>query len=141
MMLLIAIATLVYSGYRAELNQENQTARSTGFEVLKALNTLQMIADAHRYTPNTAPSYLDGWTQILLIDDLADFIAPSIENKAEDLHTVWQENQTARSAGFEVLKALNTLQMIADAHRYTPNTAPAIKTTRTSLKEAIQNLH
>lgn len=124
MMLLIAIATLVYSGYRAELNQENQTARSAGFEVLKALNTLQMIADAHRYTPNTAPSYLDGWTQILLIDDLADFIAPSVENKAEDLHTVWQEN----------LDQLNS----DEANEEITN---AIKTTRTSLKEAIQNLH
>ncbi len=124
MMLLIAIATLVYSGYRAELNQENQTARSAGFEVLKALNTLQMIADAHRYTPNTAPSYLDGWTQILLIDDLADFIAPSVENKAEDLHTVWQEN----------LDQLNS----DEANEEITN---AIKTTRTSLKEAIQILH
>lgn len=124
MMLLIAIATLVYSGYRAELNQENQTARSAGFEVLKALNTLQMIADAHRYTPNTAPSYLEGWTQILLIDDLADFIAPSVENKAEDLHTVWQEN----------LDQLNS----DEANEEITN---AIKTTRTSLKEAIQNLH
>ena len=124
MMLLIAIATLVYSGYRAELNQENQTARSAGFEVLKALNTLQMIADAHRYTPNTAPSYLDGWTQILLIDDLADFIAPSVENKAEYLHTVWQEN----------LDQLNS----DEANEEITN---AIKTTRTSLKEAIQNLH
>ena len=124
MMLLIAIATLVYSGYRAELNQENQTARSAGFEVLKALNTLQMIADAHLYTPNTAPSYLDGWTQILLIDDLADFIAPSVENKAEDLHTVWQEN-------LERLDSDEANEEITDA----------IKTTRTSLKEAIQDLH
>ncbi len=124
MMLLIAVATLVYSGYRAELNQENQTARSAGFEVLKALNTLQMIADAHRYTPKRAPSYLEGWTQILLIDDLSDFIAPSVEIKAEDLHTVWQEN-------------LDRL----DSDEANEEITDAIKTTRTSLKEAIQNLH
>lgn len=124
MMLFIAIATLVYSGYRAELNQENQTARSAGFEVLKALNTLQMIADAHRYTPKTAPSYLDGWTQVLLIDDLSDFIAPGVEKKAENLHTAWQQN-------------LDNLES-DDANR---EITGAIKNARTSLKEAIQNLH
>jgi ethanolamine utilization protein EutA (predicted chaperonin) len=59
-----------------------------------------------------------------LIDDLADFIAPSVENKAEDLHTVWQEN----------LDQLNS----DEANEEITN---AIKTTRTSLKEAIQNLH
>ncbi|MGB5965868.1 MAG: hypothetical protein WBF77_10580 [Sulfurimonadaceae bacterium] len=57
MMLLIAAVTLIYTGYRAQLNQENQTARSAGFEVLKALNELQMIADAHRYTPDEAPKF------------------------------------------------------------------------------------
>ena len=124
MMLLIAIATLVYSGYRAELNQANQTARSAGFEVLKSLNTLQMIADAHRYTPEAAPSYLNGWTQILLIDDLSDFIAADVEQKAENLHTAWQEN----------LDKLESDEANAEI-------TSAIKSTRTTLKEAIQSLH
>lgn len=124
MMLLIATATLVYTGYRAQLNQENQTARSAGFEVLKALNELQTITDAHRYTPNEAPNFLNGWTQVLLIDDLADFIDPSVEKKAEALHNSWQKNLDqlhSDEANVEITKA--------------------IKATRTSLKEAIQNLH
>ena len=124
MMLVIATMTLLYSGYRAELNQENQTARSAGFELLKALNELQMIVDAHRYTPKTAPSYLKGWTQILLIDDMSDFIAPSVETQADILHNSWQKN-------FEQLQTDDANIALTSA----------IKTTRSSLKEAIQNLH
>ena len=124
MMLLIATSTLVYTGYRAQLNQENQTARSAGFEVLKSLNELQMIIDAHRYTPERAPGYLKGWTQILLIDDMSGFIAPSVNQQAKALHQHWQEN-------FEQL------------HTDKANTemTAAIDATRISLKEAIQNLH
>ena len=124
MMLLIATATLVYTGYRAQLNQENQTARAAGFEVLKALNELQTIADAHRYTPDQAPNFLNGWTQILLIDDLADFIDPSVEQKAAALHNSWQEN-------------LDRLQ----SDRANLEITASIKATRVSLKKAIQNLH
>ena len=124
MMLLIATATLIYTGYRAQLNQENQTARSAGFEVLKALNELQMIIDAHRYTPNKAPSFLNGWTQILLIDDMSDFIAPSVEQKAEALHNSWQIN-------------LDQLQ----TDKANLEITASIKETRFTLKEAIQNLH
>jgi len=124
MMLLIAILTLIYSGYRAELNQENQTARSAGFEVLKALNELQMIIDAQRYTPDDAPNFLDGWNEVLIIDDLSDFINTAVQTQAQSLHLTWQNN-------FETLqddkanKALTT----------------AIKKMRSSLKEAIRNLH
>ena len=124
MMLVIATMTLLYSGYRAELNQENQTARSAGFELLKALNNLQMIVDAHRYTPETAPNYLTGWTQVLLIDDMSDFIAPSVEIEAGLLHSSWQKN-------FEQLQTDDANIALTSA----------IRTTRSSLKEAIQNLH
>ena len=124
MMLVIATMTLLYSGYRAQLNQENQTARSAGFEVLKALNELQMIVDAHRYTPDEAPNFLTGWTQVLLIDDLSDFIDPSVEKRAATLHTNWQKNLDqlhSNEANLEI--------------------TASIKATRISLKEAIQNLH
>ena len=124
MMLLIAVTTLIYSGYRAELNQQNQTARSAGFEVLKALNELQMIIDAQRYTPESAPNFLDGWNEILLIDDMSDFINPKVQTQAQALHQTWQNN-------FE------TLQNDASNEAVTAT----IKRTRASLKQAIYNLH
>jgi len=92
MMLMIAVTTLLYSGYRAQLNQENQTARSAGFEILKSLNELQMISDAYRYTPEHHPSFLDGWTQVLLIDDMSAFVAPSVAEHAEILHQQYKEH-------------------------------------------------
>ena len=124
MMLLIAVMTLFYSGYRAELNQQNQTARSAGFEVLKALNELQMIIDAQRYTPKHAPNFLDGWNEVLLIDDMSDFINVGVQTQAQALHQVWQSN-------FENLQNDTANEAITTA----------IKRTRTSLKQAIYNLH
>ena len=124
MMLLIAVTTLIYSGYRAELNQQNQTARSAGFEVLKALNKLQMTIDAQRYTPEDAPDFLEGWNEVLLIDDMSDFINPKVQTQAQALHQAWQNN-------FE------TLQSDASNEAVTAT----IKRTRASLKQAIYNLH
>ena len=124
MMLLIAVTTLLYSGYRAELNQQNQTARSAGFELLKALNDLQMIIDAQRYTPKNAPNFLDGWNKILRIDDMSDFINPTVQHQADLLHKEWQEH-------FENLQSDTSNKALTIA----------IQSTRTSLKEAIHNLH
>lgn len=124
MILLIAVTTLLYSGYRAQRNQANQTARSAGFELLKSLNELQMIADAYRYTPEHRPSFLDGWTQVLLIDDMSEFIAPEVAQHAAALHHAWKEN-------FESLQSAQANTSITSE----------IKETRRSLKKAIQNLH
>jgi len=124
MMLFIAILTLIYSGYRAELNQENQTARSAGFEVLKALNELQMIIDAQRYTPDDAPNFLEGWNEVLIIDDMSDFIDLSVQTQAQALHQTWQNN-------FESLQDENANKTLTTA----------IQKTRSSLKAAIHNLH
>ena len=124
MMLLIAVTTLLYSGYRAELNQQNRTARSAGFEVLKALNTLQMIIDTQRYTPKDAPNFLDGWNEVLLIDDMSDFITPKVQTQAQTLHQTWQNN-------FESLQSDTSNEALT----------AAIKRTRASLKQAIYNLH
>ena len=124
MMLLIAISTLLYSGYRAQLNQANQTARSAGFELLKSLNTLQMIVDTGRYTPEQAPNYIAGWTEILLVEDMASFVSLDVDNSAQDLHTLWQKE-------FEHL----------DQNRSNVLLTQAIKKTRNSLKSAIRDLH
>jgi len=124
MMLFIAVTTLVYSGYRAELNQQNQTARSAGFELLKALNKLQMIIDEQRYTPENAPNFLDGWNEVLLIDDMSDFIDPNVQMQAQVLHQIWHIN-------FDNLN--NDTANIA--------LTTAINKTRSSLKQAIHNLH
>ncbi|MGB5965869.1 MAG: hypothetical protein WBF77_10575 [Sulfurimonadaceae bacterium] len=69
-------------------------------------------------------NFLHGWTQILLIDDLADFIAPNVQQKAEALHNSWQKN-------FDQLHSDEANSEITSS----------IKATRTSLKKAIQNLH
>ena len=124
MMLIIAFSTLLYSGYRAEQNQINQTAREAGFELLKALNALQMIVDANRYTPEEAPNFLQGWTQVLMIDDLSEFVAPAVKVQAIELHTLWQMH-------FEQLQKDDSNHAIT----------ASIKRTRKSLKESIQNLH
>ena len=124
MMLLIAVMTLFYSGYRAELNQQNQTARSAGFEVLKALNELQMIIDTERYTPKNVPHFLDGWNEVLLIEDMSDFINIGVQTQAQELHQAWQKN-------FESLQSDTANEAVT----------AAIKRTRTSLKQALYNLH
>ena len=124
MMLLIAVTTLLYSGYRAQINQANQTARSAGFEVLKSLNRLQMIIDAQRYTSEDKPSFLEGWTQVLLIDDMSAFIAPKVQKQATILHQRWQNN-------FESLQTKKSNLLLTEQ----------INTTRSTLKLAIHNLH
>ena len=124
MMLLIATSTLLYSGYRAQLNQANQTARSAGFELLKSLNILQMIVDAGRYTPDQAASYIAGWTEVLLIEDMASFVSSDVDDAAQALHHLWQQE-------FEHLDQSSSNNLLTKA----------IKKTRSSLKSAIHNLH
>jgi len=124
MMLLIAISTLLYSGYRAQLNQENQTARLAGFELLKSLNRLQMMVDSSRYTQDNAPSYIEGWTEVLLVEDMAGFVSVDVNQQAKVLHHLWQGE-------FENLEDKQTNYDLTEA----------IKKTRISLKSAIHNLH
>ena len=124
MLLFIAISTLLYSGYRAQLTQANQTARAAGFELLKSLNTLQMIVDAGRYTPEDSPNYIAGWAEVLLVEDMASFVSADLDDSAQALHVLWQQE-------FEHL----------DQNRSNRLLTQAIKKTRSSLKRAIYNLH
>ena len=123
-MLLIAMTTLLYAGYRADRNQQNQTTRAAGFEMLKTLNALQMVIDSHRYTLEKAPDYITGWSHVLLVDDLAPYINADVVRQADSLHTVWKKN-------FEQLSTQKANQDLTEA----------ISQTRFSLNSAIQTLH
>ena len=83
-----------------------------------------MIVDAGRYTPDQAASYIAGWTEVLLIEDMASFVSSDVDDAAQALHHLWQQE-------FEHLDQSSSNNLLTKA----------IKKTRSSLKSAIHNLH
>ena len=109
LLLSIAILSLSLSTFQAEVSEANQTTREASFEMLKTLNHLQYIIDKEHYGKQNKERYLDGWSDIVFINDLAIFITPRVDKNAKKLLLLWKkdfENFGNRDINIELSKAI-----------------------------------
>ncbi len=123
LILSIAILSLSLRTFQAGVRESNQTTRAAAFEMLKRLNHLQYTIDKEFYGESNKERYLDGWSDITLINDLAIFTTPKVDDNAQKLLSLWRSD-------FEKFREKTVNQELSKA----------IKETKESLKIAIKEL-
>lgn len=101
---IIAIIALSYNTWRDELTERNRTYRAAGFEVLKNLGELQLLANTVFYQPdNKMVDIMMGWGHIALISDISRLlpkpVPETVDNLVETWKTSWsdiQKNETSQ---------------------------------------------
>lgn len=93
---MIAVSTLLYSAWRHEVTEDQRTIRQAGFEILRNLGELQIIADHVHYTGDTLQGNpVTGWGRVLMIRDLSRLMPPEAQKHADALHQTWEREWQA----------------------------------------------
>lgn len=123
-MLIIAIFTLFYGFHRQQINQLNETTRQSGFHILSAANELQTLTHEAHYGKIKKDSYYQGWSKVLLIEDMAIFIDMSVMAEADKLKHRWRE-----ASSDELKKSLSVKRLLQQ-----------IKSLKQAVKQSIRSL-
>jgi hypothetical protein len=110
-MLLIALFTFMYTVYRYNVNEENQTQRNAGFQMLIATNKLQSIIDNHYFNKKNDDAHYLVWSKILYIEDLSFFMNNDVKDHTKNLKNYWHNSanklnleKTNKKMSFKILK-------------------------------------
>lgn len=94
--LVVAVSSLGYNTWRNERTEANRNVRSAGFQLMQEIAGLQQVVllshydmDDERGNPRV------GWTHVIAIRDLAYPMPAAVQESAENLYVVWQENWAA----------------------------------------------
>jgi hypothetical protein len=88
--LVLAILSLSYNTWRNELTEHNRNVRAAGFEILLTLGEFhQVVFFLHYDKDEVRGNPRLGWAKVLLIDDLATIMPPSVEAAADSLTATW----------------------------------------------------
>lgn len=88
--MIVAVSSLLYSAWRHEVTEDQRTVRQAGFEILRNLGELQVIADHAHYTDDSLQGDpVTGWGRVLVIRDLASLMPGPAQVHAENLHKTW----------------------------------------------------
>jgi len=123
LILSMAILSLSFNAIQAQVSEENRTTRQAAFEMLKTLNHLQFIVDKEHYGKQNKERYLDGWSDVMLINDLSIFTPITVQEDSKILFDLWSKD-------FQQLNKEHINKYLSEA----------IKKTRQSLKTAIKAL-
>ncbi len=121
--LILSVLTLSYMVYRTDVNEYNSTLRDSGFMILQRLNHLQRLSDEVRYGSSQRDVTIEGWSDVLLIEDLTIFFPKDIRSGSSRLHKTWQKE-------FERLEDDGANKRVTKA----------IKAMRTEIKESLKQL-
>jgi hypothetical protein len=91
--LLVALSSLSYNTWRNERTEHNRNVRTAGFEILTKLAEFERVVFLAHYDHdkrNGNPRI--GWTDVIVIDDLASVMPGKVGPRAHDLRKVWAEN-------------------------------------------------
>jgi len=91
--LTVALVALGYNTWRNELSEHNRTVRRAGFEMLVHIAELQRISFLTHYDPQLAEGNpRRGWTEVLLLQDLARLMPADTRTRTDELAVAWAEN-------------------------------------------------
>lgn len=90
--LFVAAFSLVYAAWRQEVTEDQRTVRQAGFEILRNLGELQIIADHAQFTGDPMQGNpVTGWGRVLMIRDLAKLMPAPTQKHADALHQTWEK--------------------------------------------------
>jgi hypothetical protein len=88
--LVLAILSLSYNTWRNELTEHNRNVRQAGFEMLVTLGEVHEIVFFLHYDKDEVRGNPRlGWAKVLLVDDLATIMPPTVETAANSLSATW----------------------------------------------------
>lgn len=91
--LIFAIVGFGYNAWRLEVTEDNNTIRTASFEMLKQLSELEQVIYSLHYDKNPVEgSPRKGWVAIGLVADLAMLASQDVDQKAQQLKSVWASN-------------------------------------------------
>ena len=91
--LLVALTALGYNTWRNEQTEHNRNIRQAGFEMLLHVSELQKITYLAHYDRDLMQgSPRKGWTQVLVLRDLAHLMESERPVRAESLLQAWRDN-------------------------------------------------
>ena len=91
--LLLALFSVSHSTWRNERTERNYNIRAAAFEMLSKLSDFErtvFLAHYDRDSANGSPRI--GWTDVIVIHDLATVAPAPLESKAATLRDVWRDN-------------------------------------------------
>jgi hypothetical protein len=91
--LLLALSSVSYGTWRDEHTERNRNIRSAAFEILTKLADFERVVFLAHYDRDHANGNPRiGWTDVIVIHDLAAVAPDPLESKASKLTEVWQNN-------------------------------------------------
>lgn len=91
--LLVAFTALGYNTWRNEQTEANRTVRQAGFEILVHAGEMQRITYLAHYDKDLVEGNpRKGWTEVLIIKDLATLMPEQTDLRASELHNAWEQN-------------------------------------------------
>ena len=91
--LLVAFSALGYNTWRNEQTEHNRNVRHAGFEMLLHIGQLQRISYlAHFDKDPDAGNPHKGWTEVLVLRDLAQLMPEPEKIRSAELYEIWADN-------------------------------------------------
>ena len=91
--LLLALFSVSYGTWRDERTESNRNIRAATFEMLTKLSDFERAVFLAHYDHDFASgSPRIGWTDVIVIHDLATVAPAPLESKAATLRNVWRDN-------------------------------------------------
>ena len=89
----VALTSVSYNTWRNERTEHNRNVRAATFEVLTKLADFERTVFLAQYDRDrTQGNPRIGWTDVIVIHDLASVAPAPLESKAAQLREVWREN-------------------------------------------------
>lgn len=91
--LLVALFSVSYGTWRDERTEYNRNIRAAAFEILTKLSDFERTVFLAQYDHDAASgSPRIGWTDVIVIHDLAAVAPAPLESKAVKLRDIWRDN-------------------------------------------------
>ena len=91
--LVVAVTALMYTTWRNEQTEANRNIRQSGFEMIVHIGKLQRVTFLAHYDKDpVAGNPRKGWTEVLVLKDLAALMPAEVEASATALADSWEAN-------------------------------------------------
>ena len=91
--LLLALTSVIYGTWRDERTERNRNIRAATFQILTKLADFERVVFLAHYDRDLANGNPRiGWTDVIVIHDLATVAPPPLEAKAATLRQAWRAN-------------------------------------------------
>ena len=123
----VALFSVSHNTWRNERTEYNRNIRAADFEILTKLADFERVVFLAHYDRDLANGNPRiGWTDVIVIHDLASVAPPPLESKAAKLREVWRDNWEQLGQGDE--SSVDRIEAaVEDLRQATLNTLRALR--------------